>query len=78
MAECKHTQWYLGGEFVWCSKCGAIHRAIEVIPGEKEATLVGEWVLPHKGLTQREFQVKVQLDQLPDMGTIVPMSKLLN
>jgi hypothetical protein len=79
VAECKnHSQWYLGGDFVWCEKCGAVHRVIAVDDLNKEVTLIGDWVKPQKGLSQLKFRQLTQVDIMPDMGCVIPMSKLLN
>ena len=61
---CKeHTRIYLGGEFVWCKCCGAIHRVENVNEENDTSDDVGEWVVPNKDLNKEKFLKLVAIEE---------------
>ena len=83
MPECTHeSRLYLGGNFVWCLNCGALHRVIDVNENGDESTLIGDWVYPSKGMTVEKVIGITQMSFAPELEpgfeNVIPMSQLLN
>jgi hypothetical protein len=83
MTDCKHeNRLYLGGNFVWCLTCGALHRVIDVSDNGDESTLIGDWVHPGQEMSVEKVIAITQMSFAPEMEqafeNVIPMSKLLN